>query len=65
MVNEVALALLLGLFGWRIALLYMGLGLTVAILSGMVIGLLHLEACVEDCGAQHTSRRGTNDHERP
>jgi uncharacterized membrane protein YraQ (UPF0718 family) len=48
MVNEVALALLLGLFGWRIALLYMGLGLTVAILSGWIIGRLHLEAQVED-----------------
>ena len=48
MVNEVALALLLGLFGWRIALLYMGLGLTVAILSGWTIGRLHLETHVED-----------------
>jgi hypothetical protein len=48
MVNEVALALLLGLFGWRIALLYLGLGLAVAILSGWVIGRLRLEAHVED-----------------
>jgi uncharacterized protein len=48
MVNEVALALLLGLFGWRIALLYLGLGLSVAILSGWIIGRLHLEAHVED-----------------
>ena len=48
MVNEVALALLLGMFGWRIALLYMGLGLTVAILSGWIIGRLHLETHVED-----------------
>jgi uncharacterized membrane protein YraQ (UPF0718 family) len=48
MVNEVALALLLGLFGWRIALLYLGLGLAVAILSGWVIGRLHLEAHLED-----------------
>jgi hypothetical protein len=48
MVNEVALALLLGLFGWRIALLYLGLGLSVAILSGWIIGRLHLEAYVED-----------------
>ena len=48
MVNEVALALLFALFGWRIALLYLGLGLAVAILSGWVIGRLHLEAHVED-----------------
>ena len=48
MVNEVALALLLGLFGWKIAGLYLGLGLTVAIVSGWVIGRLHMEAYLED-----------------
>ena len=48
MVNEVALALLFGLFGWRIALLYMALGLTVAIVAGWVIGRLKLEAWLED-----------------
>jgi uncharacterized membrane protein YraQ (UPF0718 family) len=48
MVNEVALALLLGLFGWKIAGLYLGLGLGVAIVSGWVIGRLHMEAHVED-----------------
>jgi uncharacterized membrane protein YraQ (UPF0718 family) len=48
MVNEVALALLLGLFGWEIAGLYLGLGLAVAIVSGWVIGRLRMEACLED-----------------
>ena len=48
MVNEVALALLFGMFGWKIALLYMGLGLTVAIVSGWVIGRLKMEAYLED-----------------
>ena len=48
MVNEVALALLLGLFGWKIAGLYLGLGLGVAIVSGWVIGRLHMEAHLED-----------------
>jgi len=48
MVNEVALALLFGLFGWEIALLYMGLGLTVAIVAGWVIGRLKMEAYLED-----------------
>lgn len=48
MVNEVALALLLGLFGWKIAGLYLGLGLGVAIASGWVIGRLHMEAYLED-----------------
>ncbi|HEY6553621.1 MAG TPA: permease [Vicinamibacteria bacterium] len=48
MVNEVALTLLFGLFGWRIALLYLGLGLTVAIVAGWVIGRLKMEAYLED-----------------
>jgi hypothetical protein len=48
MVNEVALALLFGLFGWQIALLYLGLGLTVAIVAGWVIGRLKMEAHLED-----------------
>jgi uncharacterized membrane protein YraQ (UPF0718 family) len=48
MVNEVALALLLGLFGWQIALLYLTLGLAVAIVSGWVIGRLKMEAHLED-----------------
>jgi uncharacterized protein len=48
MVNEVALALLFGIFGWKIALLYLGLGLTVAILAGWVIGRLRMEQYLED-----------------
>jgi len=48
MVNEVALALLFGLFGWKIALIYMGLGLAVAIIAGWVIGRLKMEAHLED-----------------
>ncbi len=47
-VNEVALILLAGLFGIKIALLYVGLGLVVAIAGGTVIGHLHLESQVED-----------------
>ena len=48
MVNEVALALLFGLFGWKIAALYLGLGLAVAIVAGWVIGRLKMEAHLED-----------------
>ena len=48
MVNEVALILLYGLFGWKIAALYLGTGLLVAVLAGMVIGRLKLERLVED-----------------
>ncbi|HJV68377.1 permease [Ideonella sp.] len=48
MVNEVALALLFGMFGWRIALLYLGLGLAIAIVAGWVIGRLKMERHLED-----------------
>ncbi len=47
MVNEVALALLFALFGWRVAALYAGTGLAIAIVAGLVIGRLHLEGWVE------------------
>jgi uncharacterized protein len=47
MVNEIALALLFSLFGWRIALLYLMLGLGVAIVAGFVIGRLRMEKHVE------------------
>jgi uncharacterized membrane protein YraQ (UPF0718 family) len=48
MVNEVALAMLFGLFGWKIAGLYMVSGLLIAIVSGVMIGRLKLEHYVED-----------------
>jgi uncharacterized membrane protein YraQ (UPF0718 family) len=48
MVNEIALGLLYGLLGWKVAALYMGTGLTIAIVSGWVIGRLRLEKYVED-----------------
>jgi uncharacterized protein len=47
MINEVALVLLFGLFGWRVAALYMGTGLAIAFLAGWVIGRLRLEKWVE------------------
>jgi hypothetical protein len=48
MVNEVALVLLFGLFGWKVAALYLGTGLMIAMTSGWVIGRLKLERWVED-----------------
>jgi len=47
MVNEVALGLLFGLVGWKVAMIYLGFGLIVAIISGWVIGQLHLEGWLE------------------
>ena len=47
MINEVALVLLFGLFGWKVAGLYMGTGLLIAMVAGWVIGRLRLERWVE------------------
>ena len=48
MVNEVALGLLFGLLGWKVALAYLGFGLGIAIVAGWVIGRLHLEGWLQD-----------------
>ena len=48
MVNEVALTLLFSMFGWKVAGLYLTLGLSVAIISGWIIGRLKLENYLED-----------------
>ena len=47
MVNEVALALLFGMLGWKVTLLYMTTGLALAILTGLVIDLLPMENQME------------------
>ncbi|MFZ3136451.1 MAG: permease [Thermodesulfovibrionales bacterium] len=48
MVNEVAIVLLFGLFGWKVTAIYIGSGLFVAIFGGLVIGKLKLEKWVEE-----------------
>ncbi len=48
MVNEIALALLFGLFGWKVAALYLGTGLAIALVAGWIIGRLHMERHVEE-----------------
>jgi uncharacterized membrane protein YraQ (UPF0718 family) len=48
MVNEVAVVLLFGLFGWKVAAIYAGAGLLVAIFGGLTIGKLKLEKWVEE-----------------
>ncbi len=47
MINEVAVIMLLGLVGWQITALYIGTGLFVAIIAGILIGRLKLEGEVE------------------
>ncbi len=48
MVNEIALVMLLGLFGWKVALLYTVTGVIIAVVAGYVIGKLGLENLVEE-----------------
>jgi uncharacterized protein len=48
MINEVAVVLLFGLFGWKTALIYIATGLVIAITAGYIIGKLKLERFVED-----------------
>ena len=47
-INEIAIVLLWGLFGWRVAVTYILSGMLIAIVSGIVIGRLRMEKYVED-----------------
>jgi uncharacterized protein len=47
-INEIAVVLLFGLFGWKVTFLYVSMGLAVAILAGFVINKLKVERYVED-----------------
>ncbi len=48
MVNEIAVFLLYGLLGWKVAALYCVTGLAVAVVSGWTIGRMGMEAHMED-----------------
>lgn len=58
MVNEVALVMLYGLFGWQIAAVYIISGEIIAIVAGLVIGRLKLERFVEEYVYQVKIRKG-------
>jgi uncharacterized protein len=47
-INEVALVLLYGMFGWKVAALYVTSGMSIAIVTGLFIGRLGVERWVED-----------------
>lgn len=64
-INEVALALLFGMFGWHIAGLYLVSGLTIAILAGIIIGRFKLERYVEDFVWQIKAGQGAMALARP
>jgi uncharacterized membrane protein YraQ (UPF0718 family) len=64
-VNEVALVMLFGLFGWKIAGLYLTSGLIIAVTAGVIIGRLKLEKYVEDFVWQIKVGKGANLPEQP
>ncbi len=64
-INEVALVMLVGLFGWRTAALYLISGLLIAIVSGVIIGRLRVEGWVEDFVWQMQFNAADDDSARP
>jgi len=64
MINEVAVILLLGLFGWKTALIYISTGLIIAIFAGYVIGKLKLERYVEGWVYEIKSVKVNNEEEK-
>ncbi|HEX2916020.1 MAG TPA: permease [Chloroflexia bacterium] len=65
MINEIALTMLFGLFGWQVAALYLVSGLLIAVVAGIVIGRLKLERYVEDFVWQIHSGKEALDPEKP
>jgi hypothetical protein len=64
MVNEVALVLLFGLFGWQVAAIYLTTGLLIAMLAGWTIGRLKMEQHVEPWVYQSQMGEGQDVAER-
>jgi len=64
MINEIALGLLYGLLGWKVAAIYLGTGLFIAISAGWVIGRLKLENHVEDWVTQVNAANLTMEEEK-
>lgn len=64
MINEVAVILLYGLFGWKVMLMYIGTGLLIAIFAGYIIGKLKLEHWVADWVYQTRFGKNTQQEEK-
>jgi len=48
LINEIALVLLYGLFGWKVAAVYLSMGLLIAMVSGVILGRLRMENHLEE-----------------
>ena len=64
MVNEVALVLLVGLFGWKVALIYLSTGLIIAMLAGWILGKLKLEKYVAEWVYTIKTNQETGENEK-
>jgi len=64
MINEVAVVLLLGLFGWKVTLIYVLTGLFIAIFSGWIIGKLKMEKYVAEWIYQVKAQHSDDDEEK-
>jgi uncharacterized protein len=64
MINEVAVILLFGLFGWKVAAIYIGTGLVIAITAGWVIGKLKMEKYVESWVYEIKAGHGEGEEEK-
>jgi uncharacterized membrane protein YraQ (UPF0718 family) len=65
LVNEVALVLLYGMFGWKIALAYVAAGLSIAIVAGLALGRMHVERWVEPFVFETTVAASSTPGDRP
>ena len=63
MINEVALILLIGLFGWKVAVIYVITGLTIAVLAGFTLEKLNLTRYVEDWVYKTHSKQSLEEEE--
>ena len=63
MINEVALVLLIGLFGWKVALIYVLTGLSIAIIAGFLLEKLKLKKYVADWVYETQSKQSAEEEE--
>lgn len=61
MINEVALAMLWGMFGFKIAILYILSGVVIAVISGAVISKMNVESLLENNVFQNKNQNRAND----
>jgi len=63
MINEVAVMMLFSLFGWEVGVIYILMGLVIAITAGWIIGMLHLEKWLQDWVRNLKFGESSNDNE--